>query len=418
MSGKEKAVKKRLTKKDVLTVPNALSLFRILLIPLIVWLYVFAERRYLAVAAVLLSAVTDIADGYIARRFHMVSELGKLLDPVADKLTQGALLICLTSRWRLIYWVFALLCLKELVQGILGLAAVRITERMQSAQWYGKMSTVVFYVTVLVLILPIDLPEAWAKLLMLLCAGALMLSMVLYVRNFLGIVWEALFPQSGTRSVWLRLFMLLMWGAVLLFAWQHRNSVVMEGSLRVVPRSMFLALLLMAGLFVLKSLSVVIHSGILYALSGILFPLPLAVAVNLLGTGLMAALSYGMGRRMGGSGIDRFIQTHQSAAVLRRLHKDNTFIFTALTRLVNLLPFDIVSAYLGAMETPLPPYLLGSVAGMAASCVLFPLLGAGLGDLGSPRFLVPLGLEAALILASALFLLAVRHKGGGAPAAE
>ncbi len=411
-------MKKRLSKKDILTVPNALSAFRILLIPVIVWLYVIAEQRYLAVGAVLLSAVTDIADGYIARRFHMISDVGKLLDPVADKLTQAALLICLASRWPLIYWVFALLCLKEIVQGVLGLAAVRITGQMQSAQWYGKVSTVVFYVTMLILILPIELPVFWADLLVLLCASALMLSMLLYVRSFLGIVWAALFPESGRRSMWLRLFMLLMWGCVLLFAWAHRDRVVLEPGLQVLPRSLILALLFMAGLFVLKSLSMVIHSGILYALSGILFPLPLAVAVNLLGTGLMAFLSYGLGKRLGGDGIQRFVRTHRNSAVLGHLRRENTFVFTILTRLINLLPFDIVSAYLGATKTPLAPYLLGSVTGMAASCVLFPLMGTELVHPMSPRFLIPLGLEAVLLLGSALVLLTIRSRDEDAPAAD
>ncbi len=411
-------MKKRLSKQDILTVPNALSLFRILLIPVIVWLYVIAEQRYLAVGAVLLSAVTDMADGYIARHFNMTSDVGKLLDPVADKLTQAALLICLASRWPLIYWVFALLCLKEIVQGVLGLAAVRVTGQMQSAQWYGKVSTVVFYVTMLILILPIELPVFWADLLVLLCAAALMLSMLLYVRSFLGIVWAALFPESGKRSMWLRLFMLLMWGCVLLFAWAHRDRVVLEPGLQVIPRSLVLALLFMAGLFVLKSLSMVIHSGLIYALSGILFPLPLAVAVNLLGTGLMASLSYGLGKRLGGGGIRHFVQTHRNAAVLGRLLRDNSFVFTLLTRLINLLPFDIVSAFLGATDTPLGPYLLGSVTGMAASCVLFPLMGAGLSTPLSPRFLVPLGLEAVLLLGSALVLLTIRNRDDDAPAAD
>ena len=168
----------------------------------------------------------------------------------------------------------------------------------------------------------------------------------------------------------------------------------------------------------LKSLSMVIHSGLIYALSGILFPLPLAVAVNLLGTGLMASLSYGLGKRLGGGGIRRFVQTHRNAAVLGRLRRDNSFVFTLLTRLINLLPFDIVSAYLGATDTPLGPYLLGSVTGMAASCVLFPLMGAGLSTPLSPRFLVPLGLEAVLLLGSALVLLTIRNRDDDAPAAD
>ena len=81
-----------------------------------------------------------------------------------------------------------------------------------------------------------------------------------------------------------------------------------------------------------------------------------------------------------------------------------------MSRLINLLPFDIISAYFGATETPLVPYLLGSAAGMAASCVLFPLMGAYIVDIRSPRFFVSAALEAVILLASLLTLLAVRKR--------
>ncbi len=181
-------MKHRLTKKDILTIPNALSLFRILLIPLIIWLYVTEEYRYAAVGAVALSGLTDMADGYIARHFHMVSDVGKILDPIADKLTQAALLICLAGRYRVIYWVFALFCLKEILQGLLGLASVHATGEVQSARWYGKVSTGVFYGTVLLLLLIADMPEAWAYALIGLCAAALLGAMLLYIHHYLSLL--------------------------------------------------------------------------------------------------------------------------------------------------------------------------------------------------------------------------------------
>ena len=178
-------MKKHFQRQDILTIPNAMSLFRVLLIPLLVWLYVSEERHYAAVAVVALSGLTDIADGFIARHFNMVSDLGKLLDPLADKLTQAALLICLAARYSLIYWVFGLFCFKELLQGLFGLAAVRATGRMQAARWYGKVSTGVFYGTMLLLLLFADMPQGWAHALIVLCAAALAMAMVLYIRYFI-----------------------------------------------------------------------------------------------------------------------------------------------------------------------------------------------------------------------------------------
>ncbi len=401
-------MKRRPAKKDIFTIPNLLSFFRILLIPQIVWLCAAADNSRAAVAAVAVSALTDVADGFIARRFRMTSDLGKVLDPIADKLTQAALLICLALRYPFIYWVFGLLCLKEVLQGLLGLAVVKATGRMQQARWYGKVSTVVFYLTMLLLLL--ELPAPWVLPLVGVCAAALMLAMVLYVHDWLDVVWSTFFPERSRRSLLMRLFMLLMWAAFIVFCWFHRDCISVDGALRVTPRSVLLALLMMMGLFALKSSSVVIHSGLVYALSGILFPLPAAVAVNLAGTALMAALSYGAGRRLGGKGIDEFVSRNRNAELLRRFRRNNAFVYTALTRLINLLPFDVVSAYFGAMETPILPYMLGTLAGMAASCVLFPLMGAHIVTPGSPRFLISAILEAAILLAGLLALLIVERR--------
>jgi len=78
----------RLFKRDqILTIPNLLSLVRLLMIPMIIWLYCEKEDYVAAAVMIVLSGLTDIADGIIARKFHLVSDLGKILDPVADKLT-------------------------------------------------------------------------------------------------------------------------------------------------------------------------------------------------------------------------------------------------------------------------------------------------------------------------------------------
>ena len=183
-------MRKRLAKKDIFTIPNGLSLFRLLLVPVIVWLYCKAGRHYAALGVVALSGLTDIADGYIARHFNMVSDVGKVLDPIADKLTQAALLICLASRYKVIYWVFALLCLKEVLQGLLGLAAVRVTGEMQAARWYGKVSTGVFYGTMILLLFFAEMPQNWACALICLCAAALIMALVLYVRHFIMILFR------------------------------------------------------------------------------------------------------------------------------------------------------------------------------------------------------------------------------------
>ena len=99
-------MKKRFSKKEILTIPNFISFFRIALIPLFLWLYCAEEKPFAAIAVLAVSGISDIADGIIARRFNMVSDFGKLLDPVADKLTQAALILSLSVRYPEIWALF------------------------------------------------------------------------------------------------------------------------------------------------------------------------------------------------------------------------------------------------------------------------------------------------------------------------
>ena len=107
-------------KKQILTIPNLLSLVRLILIPCIVWLYSFEKNYYAAIGMIILSGVTDIVDGWIARHFNMVSDFGKFLDPLADKLTQAALLICLLSEYSLMWALIVIFGVCEITKLILG----------------------------------------------------------------------------------------------------------------------------------------------------------------------------------------------------------------------------------------------------------------------------------------------------------
>ena len=92
-----------MSQKKIITIPNILSFFRLCLIPVIIWLYTVEKNDAAAGAVLILSGATDVADGFIARHFHMISDLGKVLDPIADKLTQAAMLFSLCTRLSLIH---------------------------------------------------------------------------------------------------------------------------------------------------------------------------------------------------------------------------------------------------------------------------------------------------------------------------
>ena len=87
-------------KHKIITIPNVLSFFRLLLIPVIVWLYIVKKDPLWTTGILVLSGVTDVVDGIIARKCNMISDFGKAFDPVADKLTQIAMLFCLVSRFK------------------------------------------------------------------------------------------------------------------------------------------------------------------------------------------------------------------------------------------------------------------------------------------------------------------------------
>ena len=143
-------------KKDILTIPNLLSLFRLLMIPVIVWLYVKEKNYYAAAAMVLISGATDIADGIIARKFNMISDFG----------------------------------VKEFIMALLGYITIKSKDSVNSAKWYGKVGTFVLFVSMILMILIPDLPIVFVYILTILCAGVQGLALFMYIRFYIKILCE------------------------------------------------------------------------------------------------------------------------------------------------------------------------------------------------------------------------------------
>ena len=141
-------------------IPNILSTIRILLIPVFVWL--MFEDRYIASAIILAaSGLTDLFDGWLARRFGWVSDVGKVLDPAADKMTQVTVCVVLAIKMPTFRIFFALLLFKDLVMLILGGWLLKKKVHIEGARWFGKVVTTLFYVVMVVLIFFPNIP-AWA----------------------------------------------------------------------------------------------------------------------------------------------------------------------------------------------------------------------------------------------------------------
>lgn len=165
---------------QIFTVPNLLSFFRLCLIPVIVWLYLGLENLVWTVILLLISGLTDIVDGLIARRFHMVSDLGKALDPFADKLTQLALLFCLVTRFPMLLIPLGCLALKEGLAMVLNMITIKRTGTVMSAKWHGKATTVAVYSMIMVHLLWFDIPATVSNILLGLVTGVMLMSATLY----------------------------------------------------------------------------------------------------------------------------------------------------------------------------------------------------------------------------------------------
>jgi cardiolipin synthase len=164
----------------VITIPNLLSFLRLLLIPVIVHMMIAENNALWAAGLVVLSGLTDLADGFIARRYRMVSDLGKVLDPIADKLTQVAVLGCLALRFPLMLIPLGLLVLKELAAGVMGLLVIRRTGQVYGAEWHGKVSTALLYAMMTLHLLWSGIPAGLSNLLIGLCTAMILYSCVRY----------------------------------------------------------------------------------------------------------------------------------------------------------------------------------------------------------------------------------------------
>ena len=149
--------KMKIQKKEWFTIPNIMGYFRILLIPVFAWIYLNASSEkdyYLAAAVIGISGLTALFDGKIARKFHMVTELGKFLDPLADKITLGALILCMTTRFEGMKILIVLFLIKEGFMAAMGALMLRHNGRkLDGAKWFGKVCTAFSYVTIFVLML-------------------------------------------------------------------------------------------------------------------------------------------------------------------------------------------------------------------------------------------------------------------------
>lgn len=174
-------------KKDLFTIPNLLSLFRLVLIPVYVVIYLNAQDdtdHYIAAGILAVSCLTDAIDGKIARHFNMISTVGKILDPIADKATQFTLIVCLAIRNPVLWILVCLFFIKECFQLIAGLMTLRKGQMLSGALISGKICTTVLFVSLIVLVMMPHLSETVIFAITTLDCVVVLIAFICYARVY------------------------------------------------------------------------------------------------------------------------------------------------------------------------------------------------------------------------------------------
>ena len=203
---------------------------------------------------------------------------------------------------------------------------------------------------------------------------------------------------------------LFFWGVVILLCFLYRDRITVENIVNFTPENPMLAVVIMLLLFAFKSVTFVIYGSILYAVSGILFPLPFALLLNMIGSAVMATLPFLIGRKKGSGLLIKLTEKYPKLSVLRELPCENSFFLSMIIRLMGCLPGDVVSMYFGASGIRYREYIMGTLTGLAPSVIVFTIMGMSADDVTSPAFIISAGCEILSALCSIIWFICWNRK--------
>lgn len=219
--------------------------------------------------------------------------------------------------------------------------------------------------------------------------------------------------QSKSGRVFHIILNVLLFAAIcvlLVFCVLYRDKITADEIVRLTPENQLAAAILMLMLFAVKSFCVFIYCGILYAASGMIFSLPLAFAVNVLGTVVMSSIPYFIGKKSGSHYVEKLVEKHPNMTLLHEAQGENNFVISLIIRLAGVLPGDLVSAFFGASAMPYGKYMLSTVLGFLPMVASFTVMGMSVHDVTSPAFLLAVGGEVVLLIGSVIFYVFYRKK--------
>ena len=174
--------------KEYFTIPNLMGYFRILLVPIFLWLFVKSENTpgynvyyWLMLVTIGVSGLTDFFDGRVARKFNQVTDWGKMLDPIADKITIGAIIVALASKYPIVLAMVALYIVKEGYMSIVGMILLKKGQKIEGAMWYGKVCTFATYVIIIALLVFKEMPQMWVDILVFVNMAIMLFTFIMYI---------------------------------------------------------------------------------------------------------------------------------------------------------------------------------------------------------------------------------------------
>ena len=180
-------------KKDFFSIPNILTYIRIILVPIFVVVYINAETlagHIWSIVIVAISALTDLLDGFIARRFNMITDWGKIVDPIADKSMQFAMLFCVVFKYHWVALLLVIYGIKEIVSLIFSGFLFTKGKHIAGAMWCGKICTVILYGVMLALIAIPNIDQHVVTILIGFSAAFMLLAFVVYMEAYFRLYRE------------------------------------------------------------------------------------------------------------------------------------------------------------------------------------------------------------------------------------
>lgn len=182
-----------------MNVPNTLSLLRLAMVPVFAAVFFMPGpyAHYWAAGVYALAFLTDIADGWIARHFNQITRLGRILDPLADKMMTFTVIICITVAGIIPAWAVVVFFCKEAAMGIGAMKMLHKIDDVMPANWLGKVSTFVFFAVCAALMLFPTIPRVWATALISVALGLTVLAFLYYLWIYLAVLGKKKPSQHG-----------------------------------------------------------------------------------------------------------------------------------------------------------------------------------------------------------------------------